>query len=249
MPIEQIHDSWHFDERQLELLSSYEKAFVRNLLANPLDYYTRRLERIGMSSQKRVLDVACGIGHWTTALSIVNASVCGIDIATDRLMIARSILQTFKCSNVKLSWGDMHAIPYPAHSFSSVFCHGALMFGHIPTVIREFARVLEPGGRVYANLNGFGWYLHLLVDRGIRKGNLAPCLMALKAFLNALMLKKKYIPVTEKNIGNWFDAAGFRVEHIGPNGSMNQRTSNYRVGTLDSYYGFAGVMEVIATKC
>jgi malonyl-CoA O-methyltransferase len=88
-------------------------------------------------SPRRALDVGCGTGRWSAHLPAI-----GIDASLAMLAVAaRKGLQG------RLALADATALPIASESVDVVLC--ALTFGHIPdqaAAMREFARVLEPGG-------------------------------------------------------------------------------------------------------
>src|SRR5206468_2331790 len=47
-----------------------------------------------------------------------------------------------------------------------------IMHTHAPSTLAEFFRVLKPGGRVYACLDGDGWSHYLIRERGQKEPNL-----------------------------------------------------------------------------
>jgi SAM-dependent methyltransferase len=84
----------------------------------------------------RVLDLGCGIGH--SYRELAPRETVGTDIAADVLVGQERVTVT----------ADMRALPFPAHSFASVFSVHSIE--HVPDperVIAEVQRVLSPGGR------------------------------------------------------------------------------------------------------
>jgi SAM-dependent methyltransferase len=57
---------------------------------------------------------------------------------------------------VAVAQGDVHALPFAAGSFDALFSLSVLQYGDAPTVLRECARVLKPGGKAVfiENLQG-----------------------------------------------------------------------------------------------
>lgn len=105
----------------------------------------------GIGEGERVLDVACGTG-WAT-LSAARAvgqtgRVIGIDIADKALEIARG--KALKAGlNISFEEQDGHHPKFEDSVFDVVTCASALFgFQDIPGALREWYRVLRPGGRV-----------------------------------------------------------------------------------------------------
>jgi SAM-dependent methyltransferase len=91
-----------------------------------------------------VLDAACGTGRYSAFLAGQGHNVIGIDQSDAMLTIARQKLPT-----ADFRHGDLTALPLPASSVDAVVC--ALALVHVPDLspaVREFARVLRPGGRL-----------------------------------------------------------------------------------------------------
>ena len=87
---------------------------------------------------RRAVDVGCGTGRWTTRLAAV-----GVDSSPAMLAVAARKDEL----RGRLAVGDAAALPVASASADLVLC--ALTFGHIRDqrgAMREFARVLEPGG-------------------------------------------------------------------------------------------------------
>jgi SAM-dependent methyltransferase len=104
------------------------------------------------------LDAACGTGRYSTFLAGQGHNVTGIDQSDAMLALARQKLPT-----ADFRHGDLTALPLPASSVDTVVC--ALALVHVPDLspaLREFARVLRPGGRliisdVHPCLVSLGW--------------------------------------------------------------------------------------------
>ena len=91
-----------------------------------------------------VLDAACGTGRYAAILADRGHEVIGVDQSDAMLDMARKKLPS-PCFHK----GDLTALPLSAGSVDAVVCGLALV--HIPEVasaLREFARVLRPGGRL-----------------------------------------------------------------------------------------------------
>ena len=94
----------------------------------------------------KVLDLACGAGRHSVPLQAAGARVTGLDLSAVLLKAARS---RFKGPLVR---GDMRYLPFRAGAFASV-ANLFTSFGYFADdaehtgVLREVARVLEPGGR------------------------------------------------------------------------------------------------------
>jgi ubiquinone/menaquinone biosynthesis C-methylase UbiE len=92
-----------------------------------------------------ILDAGCGTGRYTQAIAERGASVIGLDFSAEMLALARRRMPATDFHAADL----MKPLPFPSHYFNAILCAQALK--HIPDlghVMREFARVLRPAGRV-----------------------------------------------------------------------------------------------------
>jgi SAM-dependent methyltransferase len=96
----------------------------------------------------RVLEVGCGPGELSERISSeLRASVVALDLSPRMVTLARS-------RGVDARLGDAQALTFADSTFDCVVA--AWMLYHVPDVdraLREFARVLRPGGRLVAVTN------------------------------------------------------------------------------------------------
>lgn len=233
-------------------LSDYERDFMRIEMTGlrTKDYYTRRLQMIGFTGGERVLDAACGIGQWSIALGDVFQRVAGVDINTGRLLVARALAVEQGRTNCEFGYGQLEQLPYPDESFDAVFCYGAFMFTDMPVTLKEFRRVLRPGGRIYVNANSTGWYAHLLIDRGLRKRSLSLVRASLRMIGRTLRGRTSQIVVREKWLVRAIEKAGMRVRAIGAEGTLRLSPGVEPVPAAypPQFYGMTSILELVAEK-
>ena len=120
------------------------------MLGFPLDYYQKRLAKIGFSGKDKImLDAGCGAGHWSIAGSFLNKNVYGIDLTPKYLDYARALKKGLLRQNLELAEGRIENLPYKDDFFDYVICYSVWMFTDKNKTLEEFYRVLKPDGRLY----------------------------------------------------------------------------------------------------
>lgn len=90
----------------------------------------------------RVLDVGCGTGEFLARLREVGADAVGVDPAAGMRAVASA-------KGFDVRRGDAEDLPFADASFDVVTAVNAVQFADdITAALREFARVLSPGGRI-----------------------------------------------------------------------------------------------------
>jgi len=104
------------------------------------------VSRLPISSNARVLDVACGTGNLAIPAARKGAQVTGIDIAPNLVEQARARAAE---EGLKATFeeGDAEQLPYPDAHFDVVMTMFGAMFAPRPELVAsELARVCRPGG-------------------------------------------------------------------------------------------------------
>lgn len=96
---------------------------------------------LGIGTEDRLLDVACGSGLALELARIRGAHVAGIDASQRLVAVAR---QRNPDSDIRV--GDMHEMPWTDGSFDVVTSFRGV-WGTTPDALAEIRRVLRPGGR------------------------------------------------------------------------------------------------------
>lgn len=132
------------DERAMWATGDYA-AIARDMF---WDVGARIVDRVGVRSGDRVLDVACGTGNAAIRAAEAGGRVVGVDL-TPALFEAGQDLAAE--AGVEVEWieGDAEALPFDEESFDVVLSTFGCMFAPRHEVAaRELARVLRPGGRM-----------------------------------------------------------------------------------------------------
>lgn len=243
---------WNFPPGLWAKLSDYEKSFAVlefDGIKTP-SYYRERLEALDFKRRGRVLDAACGMGQWANALVELGNQVDGIDLMESRINVAKA-LSAAQGNDCQFQTGSIEKLPFPNCSFDGVFCYGAFMFTDMPLTLSEFARVLKPGGRLYLNGNSWGWYAHLILDRGLKAGNYTLILVALRMIAATLVGRSNQIVITESWLRKKLFKAGFSVKNLEAEGvvNLNEGCVNKLPPAYPStFYGLRSIIEVVAER-
>jgi len=101
---------------------------------------------IGLTRFGRILDVGSGDGAVARFLAPRAAHITCLDISPTVIAKGRARSESF--DNIAFVEGDMHAMPF-AGGFQHVLIMASLAYSEDPAgVLRESARVLEPGGNL-----------------------------------------------------------------------------------------------------
>jgi SAM-dependent methyltransferase len=110
---------------------------------------------VDYSGCAHVLEVGCGVGAQLRILTrrFAGLQFTGLDAAPEQLARARILLASELASGrVELAQGSAYALPFPDAAFDGVFF--CWVFEHLEQsaqAMREAARVLKPGGRLFAS--------------------------------------------------------------------------------------------------
>jgi sarcosine/dimethylglycine N-methyltransferase len=107
-----------------------------------------QLERTGVRSDQRVLDIACGFGGTLRALASMGCRATGLDISKVNVdYVRKANADTGLNSMIDVAVGDFHAIDSEADAWDVVICQDALIHSpDRPKVFAEVYRVLRSGG-------------------------------------------------------------------------------------------------------
>jgi ubiquinone/menaquinone biosynthesis C-methylase UbiE len=93
--------------------------------------------------QARMLDVGTGTGRVSVPLLQRGADLVGCDLSPKMMAQLRK-----KVPSARLAEADASRLPFPANSFDAVLtCHVMHLVGPWREALREYRRVLKPGGK------------------------------------------------------------------------------------------------------
>ena len=155
--------------------------FLNRLLSVGQDKYWRQraIDLLDPMGNERILDVATGTGDVVIEVAKRNLSVkiFGIDFSQRMLDLGRiKIARNGYNQAVSLQIGSGECLPFADESFDGVICaFGIRNFADVQLGLREFFRVLKPGGRVIVLefsipqnqflKTAYEWYFNLILPK------------------------------------------------------------------------------------
>lgn len=107
------------------------------------------VEVAALDGHETLLDATCGTAHTALTFAPHVAHVVALDLSASMLEQGRKLAEARDIRNIEFRQGDAERLPYADGSFDIVTTR--LGAHHIPnplTALREFHRVLRPGGRL-----------------------------------------------------------------------------------------------------
>jgi SAM-dependent methyltransferase len=107
------------------------------------------IERVSVSADDHVLDVACGAGSVACEAARTAHHVTGIDVTPAMIKQAQALQQQRGLSNLSWHTGDVTELPFAANAFEVVLTRYSFHhFIDAAHVMAEMVRVCKPAGRV-----------------------------------------------------------------------------------------------------
>jgi len=135
-----------------DIAPSYDR--LNHLMSLDVDKWWRRraLKEVVDGTSQQILDVACGTGDSTIALAQAAGSgsrITGVDISEGMMaLVMRKAAHEGVHDRIRLQVADGENLPFAEGSFHRVFCaFGIRNFEHKELGLKEFYRVLKPGGK------------------------------------------------------------------------------------------------------
>lgn len=134
----------------------------RNHDPENVDFLDELRERLPAGG--KVLDAGCGAGRPVAETLAAEFDLVGIDLSREQVRTARKRVPApddrSADSGGRFAQADMTALPFAPESFDGIAAYHSVI--HVPTdehptVSREFARVLRPGGHLLMTIGASAW--------------------------------------------------------------------------------------------
>jgi len=223
--------------------------FLKRVYSGDLSRYYRRLRALGFENFGRVLDAGAGFGQWSIILSDLNEEVYGIDIDAERISTAQAIAEFNKIGNLRLSVSALENLSFPNNFFDAIFCYSVIYHTNEKIVLKKFYEILKRGGLLYISFNCIGWYLYLLVGRGLIKQEKVSFKKACYAILGTMIGRKKGShALAKKKVARMLEDRGFSIVDMKGDGKINVKSDDMFAFYNEKYFGLDGVIEILAKK-
>lgn len=231
------------------------KEFFESVWLTPETVYKNRLSAIGFEKFDRVLDAGCGFGQWTSALSSLNKNVEAIELNKTRINISKILLNYLKKSNINICDGSITKLPYRTNTFDGIFSYSVIYFSDYRESLKEFFRVLKPGGKLYFCTNDYGWYLYNFLKNKHHYKNYSSRKMALETFYNTLkyycthkIINGKQHILTKNSAIKLLEKIGYKNILSHKDGGINFKNLNIKNFYPEKKYGITNVYEILCEK-
>jgi 2-polyprenyl-3-methyl-5-hydroxy-6-metoxy-1,4-benzoquinol methylase len=114
----------------------------------------RTWEALRLRPGGRILDAGCGSGQFALAFAARGARVTGVDLSPEMI---RRASEHAAARGMTIDWrtGDVTHLSDPFAVYDAIHARVLLQFvPDVPAALREFRRVLRPGGRLLASVPG-----------------------------------------------------------------------------------------------
>lgn len=229
--------------------------YARRMYDGGIERYKRRLESIGFKGLDRVVDIGCGYGQWSIALSRMNARVDSCDVAENRVSFIQDLARNIEIGNVSTSICHLPKLPYPDNTFDGAFCYGVINRTPWKESLREIVRILRPGGVLYVTTSDIGWYIYLWKEEHNKAGGYDPKRISIDAFNSTLEYDRNRVYdgvgpliMTKKDVVEELisiNCLDVRVAAEGLTGGGKATSDRF---FIEEYCGLTAAYEVMAKK-
>ncbi len=240
-----------------ERIGNNDALFLQRIYKEGLGKYSDRLRAIGFTNCNHVLDAGCGFGQWSLALAQLNRFVSACDVSSLRMDVVKDVTRELEVTNLDLLVSGITSLPYVDSSFDAVFCYGVIFLTPWRQSLRELARVLKPGGKLYVSANGLGWYIFLWQEEYNKAKDYDPKVVVAKTFAGTLLYDREGIYEAGMNLIVEPHSLKYELQQLHFSNIQIDREGSIHMDKSmavpkpffrGEYFGQTGIYEVLATK-
>lgn len=230
-----------------------ELTFAKRVFTTNFDVYENRLRMLGFCNFEKVLDAGCGYGQWLLPLSYLNNEVVGIDISKNRVNFVNTVLQEMGRKNASAKQASTTTTMFPANIFQGIFSYGVVFCTPWKKSLKEFYRLLTPGGLLYFNIASIDWYTFLWKTEHNKTIGYSPRSIVAEAFENYVQYQKAWddfdgqVIMEPVETESFLSSLGFVNIKIAKEGLL-QNNSKKEINSIWETNGKRGIYEVTAQK-
>ena len=236
------------DKKIYKNLSRQDERFLKKAFTTDFNFFKSRIKSIKFVNKKKILDAGCGFGQWSFALSQSNYKVIGIDYSKKRIKIANKIKKKNNFKNVSFIEGSLESLPFKNETFDAIFSYSVIYHTNYERSILEMKRVLKNNGKLYINFNGLGWFIYMIICRGLLKFDFDSIARGIVAIFNTLMCKNSVRALEKKKIIKFLNSNKLKVLKSGGDGEISYFSIPNKSFYKKKYFGLDGVVEIISKK-
>ncbi len=215
------------------------------------EHYQTRVKMAGITGGQHVLDAGAGYGQWSVALAAYNKKVTGIDVNPNMVKISRILARRYALSNVDFMQGALPKLEFDDNSFDFIWCWGVLMFVDRAATLKEFYRVLKPGGRLVAGcVNSPGRWLYKIISSvSLERINTSLINVSLKTLFRGSSPHSAPNYTTFSSAHLLCEQAGLKLISADYDGHIDVEGAGRKLPMFPTHYlGFPNNIEFIAEK-
>lgn len=219
--------------------------------------YKKRLNAIGFTNKKNILDHGCGYGQWSIALSELNSNVSSYDYDNDRLIITNQIIDNLGINNINLL-NNINYNDKKLHGhFDAIFSYGVLQCLDYNKMLNHYYNLLSKKGQLYFTAADLGWYLYFIIDgHNDIKNSFSTREIGIKTISNTIEFLSTGNSYFDNNdlifpfnsVESVLKSKGFNLIAKGRDGSINYSNENSDSFFPFKKYGNFAIFEVLCEK-